>query len=436
MALRIGKVPILRQLYFYLLLTVVATTIFSWLNFNSLCIIATLLVVLIDGNPFIKIKQAFLNPYFLAYFCFFLLILISLAWSENTADGWKNVERKATLIAVPFLVLAGPLKGKEDYKKLMTAWCILLFLTTMICLVYAVFRYIDTKDITVFFYHSLVDVISQNAIWYSIFLLLGLLFLLSSPVHTGIIPESKARSVRLFLVFFFIAVIILLSSKLMLVILGIILFGSAVKNFSLKKNRFLLGGICAIFLVLVVALIATDNPIRKRYQEAMMSDLEIVSRPKYAPDIVFNGVSLRLIQWRFAVEILNENEAWVAGVGPGDSQDLLDRKYINTDMYIGERGRDKGFLGYDFHNQFIEQQVQTGIIGLTLLVGIFFLLFRAAKKARRADAWFSIIVLAAVCLTESLLELQHGLFLFSFYPFVLLKYIDREEHTQPAAKIG
>jgi len=45
---------------------------------------------------------------------------------------------------------------------------------------------------------------------------------------------------------------------------------------------------------------------------------------------------LRLIEWHFALEILNENHAWIQGVSPGDSQDLLNKKYIAAEMYTGD----------------------------------------------------------------------------------------------------
>lgn len=422
MALRISKIPLLHQIYFYLLLTDIITTVISWLNLNSWCIIATLLVVLVDGNPFLKIKRAFVNPYFLAYFFFFLFLLISLFWADDILPAWKVIESKTTLIAVPFLLVAGPLRGKEDYKKVLSAYCIILFLAAAFCLLYASWRFINTGDSSVFFYHDLVDVLAQNAIIFSVFMLVGLLFLFSSPLHLPSMPVRRARMARWSLAVFFTGFIILLSSKLMLIALGIVLFIYAVKKFSVKKNRGLLAGVCVVFVLLVTALLVTNNPIKKRYQEIFTENLEIISRPTYTRDMAFNGLTLRLIIWRFGLEILNEQKAWLAGVGPGDSQDLLNKKYIEANMYTGDNGRDRGFLGYNLHNQFLEQCVQTGLIGLGLLLCAFTLVFRAANRTSRTDAWLSVLIIMAACLTESLLELQHGLFLFSFVPFMLLIY--------------
>ena len=58
MFVKTGKIPLLGQLYFYLLLATIFTTAISAFNLNSLCIIALLLVVLVNGNPFHTIGSA------------------------------------------------------------------------------------------------------------------------------------------------------------------------------------------------------------------------------------------------------------------------------------------------------------------------------------------------------------------------------------------
>ena len=324
------------------------------------------------------------------------------------------------MIALPFALFASPLQGRKYFIKIMLAYCLIFLFISLFCLGYATIRYFETGDISVLFYHDLVNIIAQNAIIYSIFLVLALLFLLSEALPAGILPGFNSRRLRYGLIVFFIAFIILLASKLMLVILAFILAIYAGKKFVVKKSKGLLVTMMTIGLLLIGLIVLTNNPIKKRYQDIMDDNLGIIYQPSYNPGIAFNGLNLRLIIWRFGYEILNEQKAWYLGVGPGDSQDLLNQKYVAMNMYTGTGITDRGFLGYDFHNQFIEQWMQSGIPGLAILLYIFFLLIRTSVGIRRTDALIFTLILMAVCCTESLLELQHGLFLFCFYPFVMV----------------
>ena len=68
----------------------------------------------------------------------------------------------------------------------------------------------------------------------------------------------------------------------------------------------------------------------------MNGNLKVLEMDKFNPGMYFNGIQFRLLQWRFTAEILNENDGWWIGVGPGNAQHLIDQKYISTNMYIGE----------------------------------------------------------------------------------------------------
>jgi len=116
--------------------------------------------------------------------------------------------------------------------------------------------------------------------------------------------------------------------------------------------------------------------------------------------------------WQYAFEILQEHRAWVFGVSAGDSQDLLDQKYLDA-------GMSEGYLGYNFHNEYIEVLVRSGFLG----VGVFMLcivwLIGAARSAATPIAGFIIAMVLLLFLTESALEMQHTLFLFAFFPVLL-----------------
>jgi O-antigen ligase len=143
----------------------------------------------------------------------------------------------------------------------------------------------------------------------------------------------------------------------------------------------------------------------------------------------WSSLDSRLIQWRFAVEILNARHAWLLGVSPGDSQDLLDQKYITSHMYIGDpaegpRRHNRGYLGFNFHDQCVETLVRSGLVGLAALVTVFITLFAAVSSSGIREGWVVVLTLAVFFVPEAPLTLQHGVFLFCFFPLLVLNRPD------------
>lgn len=415
-----------KKIVFFVLLSVLATTVFSWFRVNSYCIILLVACRLFyDGKPLAAIRSAFGNPLFKAYFAFFLVETAGLVHTHNMNEGLDLVSKDSTLVAIAFVICAGEFAGEVEYRRMANAYVMIVVLASVYCLAYAFREYTLGGDRSVFFYHSLTRPISQNAVFYSVFVLFGLFFLLfpADGFYGSGSTSRSGKGIRLFLVIFFVLMIVLLNSKLMLVItLSAVLYFFARKS-SLRTNK-LAVIVAALIVVLGFAVfMLTDNPVRKRYQELTYSNLEMIKNERFTPDLYFNALQLRLLEWRFAVEILDENRAWVFGVSPGDSQGLLDKKYIATHMYIGNPGEGphrkvRGFIGYNFHNQFLETFVRDGLPGLLALLAIFVLLARLVRENRSPGAFVILLTLVLFFIPEAPLTMQHGIFLFCFFPLL------------------
>jgi O-antigen ligase len=131
----------------------------------------------------------------------------------------------------------------------------------------------------------------------------------------------------------------------------------------------------------------------------------------------FNGLQFRLLQWKFTPEILNENQRWLIGMSPGDARYFLNQKYISSKMYTGDPARgNKGFLVYNTHNQFLETLLQTGITGLAVLCFICISLVRISREKKRLMLSSLVLLMLAWFFTESVLETQYGVMIFTFFP--------------------
>ena len=393
----------MRKAYRFLLLATIATTLLSWFNVNSWLIIGLVAYRLAEGGrPFHRLRTAFSNRYFLAYFSLFLIEVLGLLYTHDAYTAYKHVESKATLVAVPFVFCSGEFCDREGFRRLMKEYCWLLAAIGSFCLAVAVWRYVREGYVGVFFYHALTEVVGVNAVFFSAFILIALLFLLS--------PAGRGRG-RTALIIFFTAMMILLASKLLLV-MQVIIFLACLKDWG--RMRLQTGqwfGLTALVILGTGALAVTKNPVEYRYREILHDDWQYTGLHTVPSHAAFNGVSLRLLIWQFAVEILDEQQAWWLGVSAGDSQDLLNRKYLAANM-------SPGFLGYNFHNQYIEILVRNGILGLCVWLAALGILLGLARRTATLEGWWVLAILLLLALTESTLEMQHSLFLFCFFPLL------------------
>ena len=171
-------------------------------------------------------------------------------------------------------------------------------------------------------------------------------------------------------------------------------------------------------------------PVKKRFQDIMqLRTSKITTTNERAGD--FNGLEFRILQWRLVTEILTEKKRWLIGVSPGDVQDELDKKYKQYNFYQGNpQTDDRGFLGYDTHNQYLQCLLQSGIAGLLALLYLCYTLVRMATKVNLPELWMIVILLLAFFFTEGVLQNQKGLVSFTFFPlFIYYSKWSRANYT-------
>jgi O-antigen ligase len=359
-----------------------------------------------------------LSPFFIGCVLLYILKCISLLYTNDLSEGLKHLERESGLILIPLAVYSSStFLNIVSYRKLMTYFTVIIFAATVLCLVMAIQKYNSGNDQSAFFYHYLVRPLGQHAIQFSILVFFELVFLYQT-LKRKIYKVSK--TLLFFLIIYFSFFLFLLSSKL---VLAFYLVYAVYSIISIKKNSqkpYVSIIAFAFLLTIAVSLLTAKNPIGNRFREIAFGNLELIKQEKFTQANYFNGLQFRLLQWRFVYEILNENNSWILGLSPGDSQKYLDQKYVSTGMYTGKVGTtDRGFLGYNTHNQFLESLLQTGIIGLIAFSFICYALIKEMVKQKNSEFRFIILLLLAFSITDTTLETQYGLILFTFFPIFL-----------------
>jgi O-antigen ligase len=411
----------LNLLLFLLYVIFVSSVILSFRAVTSIslgCIAMTGLIEnRIDKGQFFN--RNLRNPFFISCCLLFALEMISVVYSENKVQAWRNVWGKSLLIVVPLCLCCCDYIMKTTRQKIMQWYCLVLFAACLFALIQAFSSYLTTHDPSALFYHQLVNPYSGHAVQFSILVFIALIYLLESEKKSQYIVSKIFQK---FLIIFLSLFLLLLSSKLVIVIyLGYCLyFLVMIRKY---KTKLIWIGFMAAFLALCVFMFGTNNPMSNRFREIVITDFSMLKKDKFDPGNYFNGLQFRLLQWKFVPQILNEKRAWATGVGVGDAQQTLNSKYVSENMYAGSAARDgKGFLGYNTHDEFLQSLLGTGIPGLLVFVVVCLSLIKMMSGSRNASFIFISILLLAYSFSESVFESQYSSILFLFFP--LFFYLD------------
>jgi O-antigen ligase len=349
--------------------------------------------------------------FWISCFLFYLLYILSLLYTSNQAETLRQLQLKSSLLFVPlFLVLHRPLcKQLTLYNNV---YIICLFVAIVFCLVYAAFNTIfRNAQGSVWFYHALVSPFKQHAVLFSVLIFFALTSIVDRFARQEYLLNFAFHGIVLTL---FIGFLFLLSSKL--IITGFILY-LLVFMIRVIRNRRLITFSISVLIIAVIGIFTTSNPISNRFREIIEGDMSLISQPRFNQGTYFNGLQFRLLQWKNVGELLQENDALLFGLSPGNAQEKLNAKYLSKDMYSGtlERG-ERGFLGYNTHNQFLESTLHLGLSGLAVFLAMISGLVLLCIRARSLQLTFAVGMLIAFCFTESVLETQYGLVIFTFFP--------------------
>jgi O-antigen ligase len=405
------------DLLFYIALAIVLVSLaFSIRFLNSISIAILPFVVLVHPGRRQLVLAAFRNPVLLAFLALYLIQLAGWFYTKNSHQQWREMGTRAGMLAYPFFFCAVSAIPGKIYRKLMLLFSCSLAMVSLICLGHASLLYSRHSDPSVFFYHDLVSLFHHHAVFFSFFLFYCIIYWLETGLKQTTLAPQKKWLIALNL--FFVVMILLLSSKLVLVLMLIYLVFFAGRYFFKGQKRWILPAIIT-FLVLLISLISfTDNPVKKRFADIANGNRELFRQGKFSPDIYFNGVQFRLLTWRFTGEILNQQNAWLLGVSAGSAQDELNRRYTETNMYLGDGSGSRGFWNFDCHDVYLQTILESGITGLlVLLLACGLVLWKAIQK-RNTQALIFFLSLLVFGFSESVLSTQYALQLFMFFPLL------------------
>lgn len=306
-----------------------------------------------------------------------------------------ELEKKIPFLLIPLFFFV--IDVKNTLPKIMKLVAFGASLIGVLLLLFAGFQFIQSAKSDVFYYHHLVSVVSGNAIYYSLFFCIALLFafelLITDKKRVYIIPITLLT-----------VVILLLSSKLFTLLLVLIFMYYAliqVKTITFKTS---------LILVFIFGLVFSFQKISERFKEIDRTNL-LETKQSINPATTFDGFSLRKELIALGLELKAEHSSQMfIGLGPGICQEKLNQKLIDKQFYTGENEQSKsGFYNYNFHNHYLQTLLETGWIGFIALVIMLLTPFLIIEKDHRRIVFFINGLFLFGFLTESFLSRQMGI---------------------------
>lgn len=344
----------------------------------------------------------------LAFVALFLLQVFALWYFPTNERSVFEVEKKLSLLLIPVLWVLSRFEWKRVNEIFFLCFASGLLLSGLIMVSHSLYNAFLTGDPKWLFYHNLTAPLPISAIYYSWYLVIALFWPLDNLVLLKAKWIATARVV-------FAGLLLLSASKLFVVLALLLALATVIGRrgaHQIRPKHAFLGAL----------LIGLSYPVVSRFMELRSPHLELVTQDDFTYDSPFNGLNLRLVQWRFGMEILSDQHAWLTGVGPAHKQEMLDAKYEQYGMYTGNPAfGDKGYRQYNFHNQYMETLVANGLPGLFLIVLIIVVLV-ASKASNHRPAFSSLMIICfAFLLTESTLERRQGVVLFTILVSAAIK---------------
>lgn len=352
-----------------------------------------------------KIRQ--IDTSILLCLSFFAIIVMGLLYTTDVSTQLQYISRKLPLLLIP-LAFIGFSPNKDQLRKLKMYFVFSTVIFVLIANLYALGDYVLTGEAEVFLskshhnkftYYGLTRVFSKwHPTYVSLFLNMALVFAYE------LYYATKKYKIWIVISSFAILNILLLTSFIgivsLLLLLGLFMYKL------LKKNKTLLAGV-SILLVLAVGFFYFYNPLKySKIDKFKETEIKITDKKEER-----NLLNLRLAKWKSSLQVFSTSPFF--GVTNGDYKQELYLQYLENEfMYCAEKR-------YSSHNQYLYTATSNGLLGFSVLMGMFLVAF--FKKSTIAGFFPFLGIMSVYFMTEDVLARQQGMVFFIFFYILLTR---------------
>lgn len=340
-------------------------------------------------------REAFKSRIAIWMFILFLSYVIGFFYS----DGYNisSLEKRLSLIILPLLFFS--IKKNDDLLHLsLVSFVLGCIALSIISIAYVVFYDLPFDTAMTFHVFDISHVYASLYIVFSVIILIYYFFVKKN----SYIRLSLVLVMTLMLVFLY-----FLGGKMAIISFLLLCFIGAVTIIVRSKGNRTLKLILFLFpIAAFVFVLFSVEKIQSRFSYLINKEHYFVG------DNAWSSIGVRFTIFTCSYELFKQNPFW--GSGSGDVQDDLDSCFSRNNFPT--------VIGMNAHNQFIQTLLDLGLFGLSLLLVMFFFLFREAYIYRNYLLGSFLFIFFLCCLTESLFERQQGIFLFTYFVSVFLVF--------------
>jgi O-antigen ligase len=370
-----------------------------------------LIICIAEGNFAEKAKVIVRNPLAWILPVFFLLYLAGVFYSSNESNAWSNLDKKIAFILAPLVVVSANPFTKTELRRIAWIFVASCFIGTVICFANAavvsssgrplwnfgpeqpyIALHPDASVLWHYFsYMGFSSGIDIHPTYLALYLYVCVLILLRRLM-------AKFRWSYVALVVYFLVIIVLLSSRIIVLMTALTIVG--VMATSGIRKSWLIG----VSALIIIAATLTINPVAQ-YRNTQEYRKSSFSWPPAA--LSDNPISIRVSLWWLSLKAMGEVNP-VIGTGSGDVNDTM--------VALSEKYGVRNVLNTsDPHNQYLHTFIALGGLGLAWLLVVFAAPLVILARQREFLACAGLVSFMCVCMTESALELQKGIVLFSLF---------------------
>jgi len=358
-----------------------------------------------------------LIPLVLLYF----IMLISFFWSIERESTIKAFSKELSLLIIPLSIFSSKEFLIKNKKKVLKYYSYSILLLSILFLVRAFFNFIINGNLKVFLYHDLVSK-DLNAIHVSVFVSIAFFYFF--------IKDLK-KTIDYFLIIYLFVFLLLLSSKIivfttiLLILIYFFFYSRSANKMRLRNLTFIIAIILGSLYfgkikekILFEFKIKADSNIghtvinKKEVGSNIISMKEAWYNEKFNQTDYFSGTSFRVYQARLLFDFLKEDRIFWTGFGLNASYDKIEEKGIKYNVFLGNHSVE-GYQKKNFHNQYVQNFAELGVIGFLILLMILFINIKNALKTKDFIHIAFAVLMISLFLTESFLWRQRGVLFFT-----------------------
>lgn len=350
-----------------------------------------------------KRLQLLLHKTTLVPISIYLLSLVTICYSYDTAEGFNILGRQSAILFMPILLALNPLdlsKYKLPLLKIFAFTC-----TAVVLYLYAdaihtiLYFHLPLSDLftTAFINHNFSLPVQMHATYLSMYAAFALLIFLYTGIRETAMRKKIWYSAGICVLF---AGIVQLTSRavfggmLLIIPVGVAFFLLA------GKKRLLFLGTAGIIALVSFILITKVDAFKIRYVSELKNDLTEAA-------IDNEMLEPRVARWQLAFDLVKQSP--VIGYGNGSEKELLKQKYFENKLYISY------LAAFNAHSEYLSFLLRGGIIGLCVYLFVLYYGISVAVKNKDFLFFSFMALIALVSISENILDVNKGIFFYSFF---------------------